>query len=170
MKSTTLSKIKKKKKKKKLIACISQCISDTLLQQYNTNFMSVQSLHYEVSNNHMIDQWHPFKSDKFIDNLAKYEKQYSPWWDAITTVSSRLQHHKFYLSTTHIHFSSIPIGCHVAPTNLSAWSLVLEFCGSLYIHSNYLLFHIFAFINLTCFSMTKNLLVYWLNTAQFCCE
>ena len=62
---------------------------------------------------------------------------------------------KFYLSTAHTHFSSIPIGCHVAPTNFSACSLVLEFCSSLYIHSDYLLFHIFAFINLTCFLMTK---------------
>ena len=68
------------------------------------------------------------------------------------------------------HFSSIPIGCHVPPTNFSACSLVLKFSNSLYIHCDYLLFHFFAFINHTWFSMTKNLSVYQLNTAQFCCK
>ena len=77
---------------------------------------------------------------------------------------------KFFLHTAHTHLLSIPIGCHVPLTNFSACSLVLQFSNSLYIHRDYLLFHIFAFINLTCFSMMKNHPVYWFNTARFCCK
>ena len=52
----------------------------------------------------------------------------------------------------HTHtLSSIPIGCHGPKTKFSVCSLVLKFSDSLYIHCDYLLFHIFAFINLTCF-------------------
>ena len=96
------------------------------------------------------------KSVKLLINLAQYKKQYSPSQDAITTASSRPQtSQNFSLCTAHTHFSSILIDCHVPLTDFSACSLVLEFSNSLYIHHNYLLFHILTFINLTCFSTTK---------------
>ena len=65
------------------------------LQQHNTKNLC-QYIPYIMK--YQITTWLtsdiPLNSSKFIDNLAKYEKQYSPWWDAITTASSRLQHHK----------------------------------------------------------------------------
>ena len=83
------------------------------------------------------------KSVKLSINLAQYKKQYSPSQDAIMTASSRPQtSQNFSLCTAHTHFSSISIGCHVPPTNFSACSLVLKFSDSLYIHCNYLFFHI----------------------------
>ena len=38
------------------------------LQQYNTKIISVHSLHYELSKDHMVGQWHPFKLVIFINN------------------------------------------------------------------------------------------------------
>ena len=48
--------------------------------------------------------------------------------------------------------SRIPIGCHAPTINFPACSLVLKFSDSLGIHHDYLLFNIFAFINLPYFS------------------
>ena len=137
--------------------------SVNLCNNTRQKIMSVHSLHYEVSNNHMVGQWHPFKLVIFINHQANTKSSTHRHWRPSRLPCQGCNVTKFYLP-------SIPIGCHAPPTDFSACSLALEFCGSLYIHSAYLLFPIFAFINLTCFSTMKNLLVYWLNTAQFCCK
>ena len=89
--------------------------------------MSVHSLHYEVSNNHTVDQWHPFESVKFIDN--PWQNMKSSTHHGRMPSQLPLQGHnitKFYLSTAHTHFSSIPIGCHLHHRLISLhvhWSL-----------------------------------------------
>ena len=95
-----------------------------------------------------------FKSVKLLLNLVKYEKQYSPLGEAMISVTFKAATSQNFTLTPSTHtLSSIPIGCHAPKTNFSACSLILEFNDSLYIHCDYLLFHIFAFTNLTCFSL-----------------
>ena len=129
------------------------------------NIMSSHSLHYAVSTSLLVDKWHPFKLVISIDNLAEYEKQYSPKWDAMTSSTSRPQHHKISLK-------------HCPDAHFSAFSLVtrfshdLSFCifiGPKVLHSIY-------HINYTALLIShaswwhENHSVYWLNTAQFCCK
>ena len=121
---------------------ISFRYSSATTTQYQ-KFRSVYSLHLGVPNNHTITKWHPFKISKIIDKSSAI-------WKVVLTIP-RCHHDclfkatnvtKFFLCTAHTHFSSIPIGCHVPLTDFSACSLVLEFSDSLYIHHDYLLFHI----------------------------
>ena len=115
------------------------------LGQYIPNIIKHQTVTQLTSNIH-------FKSVNLSIILVKYEKQYSPSLAAIISVTSRQQCQNFTLAPPTHTLSSIPIGCHAPMTNFPACSLVPKFSDSLGIHCNYLLFHIFAFINLKCFS------------------
>ena len=114
-------------------------------------FRSVHSQHHRVPNNHTVTKWHPFKISKFIDKSSKI-------WKAVLTISNchDICHFKaamsnFTLAPPMHTLSRIPIGCHAPMTAFPACSLgprIQQFI----IHHNYLLFNIFAFINLPYFS------------------
>ena len=119
----------------------------------STKLISLHSLHHKVPSNHAVDWWHLGKCIKFKKNGTNIKSSThhlcQPWW---------LPHQghnvtKFYLSPTHTPFSGTVIGCHVPSTHFSACWLALKLCNSLYIHHNHLIFHISAFISLTCFSL-----------------
>ena len=47
-----------------------QVFSVDLCNNTTQKIISVHSLHYDVSNNHMVGQWHPFKLVIFINNQS----------------------------------------------------------------------------------------------------
>ena len=119
-------------------------------------FRPVHSPHHEASNNYTITKWHPFKISEIINKSSEIQKAVLTIWrshDICHFKAATSQNFALALPTHTL--SIIPIGCHAPTTNFSVCSLVLKFNDSLYIHRDYLSFHIFAFINLTCFSSIK---------------
>ena len=135
-----------------LTSCSEQDISCTYLQWYNTKFRSVHSQHQKAQIVTRLTSNIHFKSVNLLINLVKYKKQYSPSLVAMISVTSRPQCQNFTLDAPTHTIPSIPIGCHAPTTDFPACSLVFVFSDSLGIYHDYLLFHIFAFINLKCFS------------------
>ena len=132
---------------------ISFRYSSTTIQKQHI-FRSVHSQHHRIPNDHATNQRHPVKISKLLINLVKHEKQYSPSRTAMLAITSRLQCHQILLQDPPTHpflTPSLVTMCHPHIFLHVDWPSKPR--NSLYIHHDHLIFQIFAYPNLTCFSL-----------------